>query len=96
MTTSEERQRIEANLSVIRQYLTTKFPGYSITEKSIQSRYHQFIVIRGTPFQRYTLKVNWSRLSNSRNTPQRTLAGLQRDFVASWMARGTDYGYYSW
>ena len=96
MTMSEERQHIEENIAVIRRYLTSKFPGYNVTEESVPGRYHQFIVIRNTPFRRYRLKVNWTRLVKPKNTPQRTLVSLEEDLVASWMVCGRGDGYLSW
>jgi hypothetical protein len=94
MAMSKDYGRIEENLSVIRHYLRAKFPGCDITEKSAPRHYHEFIV--GTdPFQSYTLKVTWSRLSQRTHTPERTLFLLHSNHVASWMVRAGQE-YYSW
>lgn len=92
---SEEQSLIEDNLTTIRHYLKIKFPGYTITEDSVPSLYHQFTVtlsyisepLNGKLYQSYGLKVRWSRLSDRRNTPERTRLSLNRDLVASWMVR---------
>ena len=99
----EEQRRIEENLTAIRHYIKRKFPGYTITEDSAPSLYHQFIVTLSylsEPLdvklhKRYGLKVDWSRLSDRRNTPERTRLLLNSGLVASWMVRAGDT-FYSW
>lgn len=100
---SEEYRRIEENLTTIRHYIKIKFPGYTITEDSAPNLYHQFTVtlsylseaLNEKLHKSYGLKVDWSRLSDQRNTPERTLLSLNRGLVASWMVRAGDT-YYSW
>jgi hypothetical protein len=95
MAMAENQERIEKNLSVIRHYLKCKFPGCDITEQSIPSRYQEFIVSYGTPFQSHKLKVDWSQLSQRKNTPERMLFLLHSNYVADWMVRA-GHEYYSW
>jgi len=91
----DEHRRIVVNLLTIRNYIKSKFPGYTLTEHSVTSLYHEFTVTNEKLHKRYTLKVNWSRLSNRRNTPERTWASLTSGFVASSMVRA-DHAFYSW
>lgn len=95
MVEIEEHRRIAGNLATIRHYIKSKFPGYTITEDSVPNLYHQFTVTNPKLHRNYTLKVNWSRLSDRRNTPERTRLSLNSGFVASAMvcAGGT---HYSW
>jgi hypothetical protein len=44
MMHAEDRRRIDANLAVVRLYLKNRFPDYTITEMSVQNRYHMFVV----------------------------------------------------
>jgi hypothetical protein len=94
MVDSEEQSRIKANLAVIRGYLRHHFPLYTISETSVPSLYLKFVV---TPSflseaatndklgKRYRLKVDWRRLSDSRNTPENTRSALDSGNVASGM-----------
>jgi hypothetical protein len=106
----EGHERLEENLSVIRHYLRGKFPGCTISEYSILSRYQEFIVRNGAPLtdapsddlgrspallQNHKLKVDWSRLSQDKNTPERMLFLLHSTYVADWMVR-TGQEQYSW
>lgn len=81
----DEHRRIENNLATIRHYIKSKFPGCIITEHSVPSRYHMFTVTNEKLHRSYGLKVDWSRLSDSRNTPERTRLSLNSGFVASGM-----------
>ncbi|MFY4727468.1 hypothetical protein [Nitrospira sp. BLG_2] len=92
---SEEDRRIAGNLLTIRHYIKAKFPGYTMTEHSVPSLYHQFTVTNEKLHKSYTLKVNWSRLSDRRNTSERTRLSLNSGFVASGMVRAGDT-FYSW
>jgi len=47
----EEQRRIEGNLITIRHYLKSKFPGYTITEHSVPSLYHEFTVTPNLDFK---------------------------------------------
>ncbi|MGC4096177.1 MAG: hypothetical protein QM706_03595 [Nitrospira sp.] len=64
----EEYRRIEHNLATIRHYIKSKFPGYTITEHSVPSLYHKFTVTNDKLHRIYGLKVDWSRLSDRKNT----------------------------
>ncbi len=91
----EEYGRIADNLDTIRNYIKSKFPGYTITEHSVPNLYHQFTVTNLKLRRSYGLKVRWSRLSDHRNTPERTRLSLNGGFVASGMVRAGDTPY-SW
>ena len=80
-----EQQLIKKNLAVVRAYLKSKFPGCVITEESEPSLYHKFIVTHESPRRSYKLKVGWSRLSDRRNTQEKTRTELYRSDVASCM-----------
>ena len=91
----EEYKRIEANLATIRHYIKSKFPGYTLSEHAVPNLYHEFTVTNVKLRKCYGLKVVWSRLSDRRNTPERTRLSLNSGFVASGMVRAGDT-YYSW
>lgn len=83
---------IEGNLMTIRAYLNSKFPGYTVTEHAFPTHYHQFTVTNRELQRKYGLKVDWSRLSDRRNTPQRLWSSLISGFVASAMVRAGEEG----
>ena len=87
MPKEEVQRRIDDNLSVIREYLKGKFPGYLITEECVPNRYYLFIVTQDSPFKCHKLKVDWLRLWRRDCTPERTRSQLNIDLVASWMVR---------
>ncbi len=91
----EEHRRIAGNLATIRHYIKSKFPGYTITEDSVHSLYHKFIVTNVKLHKSYGLRVDWSRLSDRRNTTERTRLSLNSGFIASAMVRAGDT-IYSW
>ncbi len=91
----EEHRRIVGNLVTIRHYIKSKFPGYTLTEDSVPNLYHKFTVTNLKLHRSYGLKVSWSRLSDFRNTAERTRLSLNSGFVASGMVRAGDT-YYSW
>ena len=95
MPKEDIQRRIDDNLSVIREYLKAKFPGWIITEESVPNRYHLFIVTYGHPFKCHKLKVDWLRLWRRDNTPERTRSQLDIDAVANYMVRA-GYSYYPW
>jgi hypothetical protein len=94
MTDAEDRRRIDANLAVVRFYLKTKFPDYTLTEISVQNLYHLFVVASDRLHQRHRLKVEWARLSDERNTPENTRLALESGNVASGMIQVGDNDYY--
>ena len=85
----------EGNLIIIRNYLKRKFPGYTITERSFPNLYHRFTVTNAQLHKSYGLKVDWSRLSDRKNTPARTRSSLNRGYVASGMVHA-GHAFYSW
>ncbi|MGC4096171.1 MAG: hypothetical protein QM706_03565 [Nitrospira sp.] len=82
-------------LTTIRTYLANRFPGYTVTERAFPNLYHTFTVTNSELHKSYGLKVDWSRLSDPRNTPERIWASLTGGFVASAMVHAGEM-YYSW
>ena len=61
----------QANLKTIRKYLLKSFPGLNMTEDTPDPNVcHRFTMTSGKTFQQFRLKVGWSRLSESYNTPE--------------------------
>jgi len=85
-----EQQLIKKNLAVIRAYLKSKFPSCVITEESHPSRHHIFTVRDENLQQNYRLKVGWPRLSDRRNTQEKTRTELARSDVATGMIQARD------
>lgn len=94
MTDAEDRRRIDANLAVVRLYLKNRFPDYTITEMSVQNRYHMFVVTDDKLHQRHKLKVEWTRLSDPSHTPENTRIALEMGDVAGGMMQVGDSDYY--
>ena len=90
-----EQQFIKKNLAVIRAYLKSKFPGCVITEESNPSLYHTFTVRDEKLRCSYKLKAGWSRISDRRNTQEKTRTELSRVDVASRMTQ-TGGDWYDW
>jgi hypothetical protein len=91
----EEDRRVADNLATIRHYVKSKFPGYTLAEHSVPRLYHLFTVTNLKLNRSYGLKVGWARLSDRRNTPERTRLALNSGFVASAMVCAGDTPY-SW
>lgn len=92
---SDQQKWIDAKLTTIRTYLANKFPGYTVTERAFPNLYHTFTVTNIELHKRYGLKVDWSRLSDPRNSPERIWSSLTGGFVASAMVQAGEM-YYSW
>ena len=90
---SEDHSRIETNLEVIQKYLTNRFPGYTITERAFPNLYYTFTATNTELQSAYKLRVDWARLVDRKNTPDRLWSILTTGFVASEMVRlgGTYY-----
>lgn len=84
---SDEHRWLEPKLETIRNYLTYRFPGYTITERACPKLYYTFTVTNKGLHKSYGLKVDWARLSEPRNTPERIRSLLTSNFVASAMVR---------
>lgn len=91
----DEQSWLDPKLDTIRNYLTYRFPGYTITERAFPKLYYTFTVTNKELHRSYGLKVDWARLSDPRNTPERIWALLTSGFVASAMVRADDTDY-SW
>ena len=94
MADAEEQRRIEDNLAVVRHYLKTHFPDYTIWEMSARGRYHKFILSNDETYRRHRLTIEWARLSNPGHTPETTQAALESGDVASGMLQVGDDQYY--
>lgn len=94
MADAEAQQRFEANLAVIRRYLTKHFPDYTVWEMSTRNRYYKFIVSNDETYKRHRLTVEWARLSNRDCTPETTQAALESGDVAKGMIQVVDDQYY--
>jgi hypothetical protein len=84
---SDEHSWIGPKLDTIRNYLTYRFPGYTVTDCAFPNHYYSFTVTNSELHRSYGLKVDWSRLSDPRNTPDRIWMLLTSGFVASAMVR---------
>jgi len=91
----DEHRLIEAKLDTIRTYITNRFPGYSVTERVGPHRDHIFTVTNSELKRTYGLRVEWSRLADPRNTPDRIWTTLTSGFVASAMVRAGNM-FFSW
>jgi hypothetical protein len=94
MEDAEEQKRREDNLAVVRLYLKNHFPNYTIMEMSVHKLYHMFVVTNDKLHQRHTLKVEWARLSDPRNTPEDTRLALEGGNVANGMVQVGDNDYF--
>lgn len=89
-----EQQFIKKNLTVIRAYLKSKFPGCVITEESNPSLHHTFSVKDEKLHHNYKLKVGWPRLSDRSNTQEKMRAELGLVDVARRMIQAGDDWFY--
>lgn len=90
MLTKAEQKRLDANLTVIRDYLTEQFPGYVLTEVT-DLAYQKFALTNAKLDTHYKVKVVWSRLADPASTPAKIQADLERDDVARHMREANDY-----
>lgn len=91
---TDDHKWLKPKLDTIRNYLTHRFPGYTVTERAFPNLYYTFTVTNMELHKSYGLKVDWSWLSDSDNTPARIWTLLTGGFVASAMIRAGDT-YYS-
>ena len=93
----DEQERIQDNLKIIRQYLVKSFPGFNMTEDTPDPKTcHRFTLTDAKTFQQFRLKVGWTRLSESFNTPERTSRSLVHGGVAGKMRNEQKGQYYYW
>jgi hypothetical protein len=59
-------ERIESNLNIIRTYLESKFPNYTLTEVFSLNEYYMFTVTNVGLHESYKLMVDGPRLSGMR------------------------------
>ena len=91
----DERDRIELNLGVIRQYLAKGFPTFQLTEDvSDRTICHRFTVTDIKTFEQFKLKVGWSRLSEITNNPETVNRSLMDDDVVARMRKAKGHYIY--
>jgi hypothetical protein len=86
---------VEGNLEIIREYLSSQFKGFGLTEKPDPPRSHTFTMTKSSD-EEYKLKVYWSQLSDQSHTPERTQQRLVADDVAGRMKGKSQGEYFSW
>jgi len=91
----ENRAHTDANLEVIREYLSGQFKGFEIIETPDCPRTYSFIVTRSSD-ERYQVKVSWPQLADYSNTPESTKRRLVTDDVAGRMKGKSQGEYFSW
>ena len=92
---NEDNPHVEANVEIIREYLTSEFKGFEVTEKKDIPVSCMFTVTKSAD-ERYQLKIFWPQLSDKSNTPEKTKKRLVTDDVAGRM-RGKSQGeYFLW
>lgn len=92
---SDDHRGIDPKLDTIRTYLTNRFPGYTVTEHAFPNLYYVFTVTNAELQKTYGLKMEWSKLADPRNTPDRIWTALTSGFVASEMVQAGNT-FYSW
>ena len=86
---------VKANVEVIREYLTSEFKGFEVTEKKDVPVSYMFTVTKSADEQ-YQLKIFWPQLSDKSNTPERTKKRLVTDDVAGRMKGKSQGEYFLW
>jgi hypothetical protein len=95
MSKESEDAFVKENQQVIRDYLIGKFKGFEVTDTPNPPLSHMFVVTKSSE-ERYSVKVTWPQISDSRNTPARIEQLLVAHDVAGRM-RGKSQGeYFSW
>jgi hypothetical protein len=86
---------VKANVEVIREYLTSEFKGFEVTEKKDVPVSYMFAATKSAD-ERYQLKIFWPQLSDKSNTPERTKKRLVTDDVAGRMKGKSQGEYFLW
>ena len=86
---------VKANVEVIREYLTSEFKGFEVTEKKDVPLSYMFTATKSAD-ERYQLKIFWPQLSDKSNTPERTKKRLVTDDVAGRMKGKSQGEYFLW
>ena len=95
MSKETEDAFVKENQQVIRDYLIGQFKGFEVTDTPNPPLSHMFIVTRSSD-ERYSVKVRWPQISDSRTTPAMMKQLLFAHDVAGRM-RGKSQGeYFSW
>lgn len=92
---NEDEAHIEANLEVIRLYLIGQFKGFELTDTPDRPRSHTFTATKSSE-ERYQVKVSWSQLSDTSNTPKWTKQRLVADDVSGRMKGKSQGEYFLW
>ena len=69
--------RVEANVEIIREYLSVEFKGFEVTEKKDVPDSVMFTVTKSAE-ERYQLKIYWAQLSDKSNSPRAPRSALSR------------------
>jgi len=95
MSKETEDAFVKENQQVIRDYLIGQFKGFEVTDTPNPPLSHMFIVTRSSD-ERYSVKVRWPQISDSRTTPAMMKQLLFAHDVAGRM-RGKSQGeYFAW
>ena len=95
MSKESEDAFVKENQQVIRDYLIGQFKGFEVTDTPNPPLSHMFIVTRSSD-ERYSVKVRWPQISDSRTTPAMMKQLLFAHDVAGRM-RGKSQGeYFAW
>ena len=86
---------VKANVEVIREYLTSEFKGFEVTEKKDVPVAYMFTVTKSAD-ERYQLKIFWPQLSDKSLTPERSKQRLVTDDVAGRMKGKPQGEYFLW
>lgn len=93
MTTSENMEHREKNLTVIRNYLNEKFPGCETNDKSDNPVGHWFIVTDVEHHKCFKLWIDRARLEDANYAPDLTKAALYSRDIADEMKTSGAEGY---
>lgn len=91
----DERDRIQQNLTTIRDHLTNGFPGFRLTEDAPDPTIcHRFTMTDVKTFEQYKLKVGWARLAEITSNPEKMDRSLVDEEVVAKMRRAKGHYFY--
>ena len=93
MTTSEDQEHRDKNLTVIRSYLNETFPGCDLEDKPDKPVGHWFTVTDLVCHKRFRLWVDRARLEDANYGPDLTKAALYSMDIAYEMTTSGAGGY---
>ena len=93
----EEQECVRQNLKVIREYLLKAFPGFDLTEDTVEPNVcHRFTLTNAKTFEQFKLRVGWVRLSDLSSDGEMMRRLLVNSDLASKMRNEKDGQYYNW